>query len=239
MRTLIYKDVKIPQNEYEKVLADYAAFILKHTGVVCTFWTEPYDYTDYPTVLDTDGDDVLRQDFLHEIAKEVTKDYGNYGVDNVITLIHADNWKSGKTPDRKGIWGTNYSYKYGNYNMQYARWDAKNQANTFGTIYHEIFHTYDALVKVETGVDLNPILGVKAFDAGVVHGGEAPHKYIRYNENTAALQAIAPYIAAAYAKRKAKHEEYTRGLKKTAISLLESLVTIWRQKLYQKNGNPK
>jgi hypothetical protein len=238
MRCLIYKDIKIPQAEYNKLLKEYSAFIKKQTGVTVTTWTVDYDYTDYPTILDTDGDDVLRPDFLQNIAKEVTKNYGDYGTDNVITLIHQYNWKSGKTATRKGIWGTNYSYKYGNYHVQYCRWD-KKQVNTFGTINHEIDHTFDALIQVETGININPILGVTAYDADTTHGGKKPYKYIRYQENADKLKVIAPYLASAYAKRLEKHVIYTKGLQNTAIGLLERVVELWKQRLYQKNGIKK
>lgn len=240
MRNVVYLDTKIPKKEYEQLLTDYSAFIKKNTGISPIFWTHDYDFTDYPTVLDTDGDDVMRPDFLQDIAQEVTAKYGDYGTDNIITLIHQDNWKSGSTPTRKkGIWGTNYSYKYGPYHVQYCRWDKKNPANTFGTLYHEQYHTYDALVKVELGIDVNPILKVHAFDADVVHGGKEPHKYIRYNENADTLKVLAPYLSSAYTKRLSKHTEHIKGLRLTAIGLLERLVTLYRERLYQKNGNPK
>lgn len=239
MRCLIYKDIKIPKSEYNLLLKEYSAFIKKHTGITVTCWTVEKDYTDYPTVLDTDGDDVLRPNFLQQLVDDVEVHYGDYGTDNVITLIHQDNWKSGKTATRKGIWGTNYSYKYGNYHVQYCRWDKKNPANTFGTLNHEIDHTFDALVQVETGIDINSILKVTAYDADVTHGGKKPHKYIRYQENADKLKVIAPYLASAYRKRVEKHEIYTKGLQNTAIGLLERLVELWKQRLYQKNGVKK
>jgi hypothetical protein len=241
MRTLIYKDIKIPQAEYDKLLKEYGAFIKKSTGITVTFWTVDYDYTDYPTYLDTDGDDVLRPNFLQDLAKEVTKNYGDYGTDNVVTLIHEDNWKSGRTATRKGIWGTNYSYKYGNYHVQYCRWDKKNPVNSLGTIIHEqIWHPADALIKVELGININPIVGVSNWDADVVHGGDKRFTYVRsLEDNASTLKVIAPYLASAYRKRVEKHEIYTKGLQNTAIGLLERVVELLKQRLYQKNGVKK
>lgn len=236
MRTLIYKDTKITKNELDKVTTEYAAFIKTNTGIDCSFWVVDRDFTDYPTVLDTDGDDVMRPDFLKDIAKEVTAKYSEYGTDNVITLIHSDNWKSGKTANRKGIWGTNYSYKYGPYHIQYCRWDAKNSANTFGTINHEIDHTFDALIQVELGININNILGVDAYDADVTHGGRSPHEYIRYKENADKLKTIAPYLASAYRKRLEKHVAHVLGLNRTVVGLLETLLSLWKARLYKKNG---
>lgn len=239
MRTVLYKDKEIPQDEYEKLISDYSRFIKTNTGITPTFWTVDYDFSDYPTILDTDGDDVMRPNFLQKIADEVKTKYSDYGTDHIITLIHEDNWKSGRTPSRKGIWGTNYSYKYNNFHVQYCRWDKNNLANTFGTINHEQDHTYDALIKVEVGIDINPILGVSKYDAEVTHGGNPNYTYIRYQENAAKLKVIAPYLIAAYAKREEKHREYTKGLQNTVISLLERLVAYYRAKLNQKNGVKK
>ena len=72
-----------------------------------------------------------------------------------------DNWKSGKTATRKGIWGQNLSYKYGKYHIQYCRFDEGNLVNSLATIIHEqIWHPADALAQVEIGVDLNRVVGV-------------------------------------------------------------------------------
>jgi hypothetical protein len=246
MRTVVYKDIKIPQKEYNQLLSDYAAFITKHTGIKPVFWTYDYDYTNYPTNVDQDGDDVPRPTMLQAIADDVTAKYGNYGADHIVVLIHESNWKSGATATRKGISGTNYSYRFSNYHLQYVRWwkrrgksTAQELINTFGTLYHEQHHALDALIKVELGIDVNPILGVKAWDSGITHGGEKPWQYIQYQDNVESLKKIAPYLTSAYAKRAEKHEGHIKGLKLTAIGLLERLVTLYRERLYQKNGNPK
>jgi len=247
MRNIIYKDKLIPQKEYEQLLADYSAFIKKTTDITPIFWTKEYDYTDYPTDVDVDGDDVPRPTMLQDIANEVTKEYGNYGADHIIVLIHESNWKSGATATRRGISGTNYSYRFNNYHLQYVRWwkrkgkTVKQELiNTFGTLNHEQDHSYDALIKVELGIDVNPILGVENYDRNTTHGQpQALHNYIRYQENAAKLKVLAPYLASAYAKRQEKHTEHIKGLKLTVIGLLERLVTIYRERLYQKNGNPK
>lgn len=239
MRTIVYKDKDIPQDEYNQLLNEYSIFIKKHTGIVCTFWTKEYDYSDYPTVLDTDGDDVMRPAFIEDFVKETTKSYSDYGADHIVTLIHEKNWKSGRTATRKGIWGTNYSYRYGNYQLHYCRWDKRNLANSFGTLYHEMFHSFDALIKVEAGIDIEPILAVSSFDAEIVHGGDSKYDYIRYQENTDVLKAIVPYLASAYRVRLEKHTKHMNGLKITVIGLLERLVDLYRQRLYQKTINKK
>jgi uncharacterized short protein YbdD (DUF466 family) len=232
MRTIVYKDKLIPKEAYDVLLADYSAFIIDNTGIKPTWYTIDYDYTDYPTILDTDGDDVMRPNFIQNIADDVDAKYGLWGADHIVTLIHSDNWKSGSTPTRRGIWGTNYSYKYNNYHIQYVRWDKKNPINSFGTLNHEQDHSYDALIKQEIGVDVNPILGVSNYDKYTTHGGRpgeearAYHGYIKYQENASKLKVLAPYLVAAYAKRLERHTEHIKGMQLTIIGLLKEIVLL-------------
>jgi hypothetical protein len=246
MRNIVFKDIKIPQVDYDQLLKDYSSFITKQTGIKPIFYTHDYDYTDYPTDVDVDGDDVPRPTMLQDIADDVDEKYGEWGGDNIIVLIHEDNWKSGATATRPGISGTNYSYRYNNYHLQYVRWwkrtgksVAQELVNTFGTLNHEIDHSLDALIKQELGININPVLGVVDYDKNTTHGQpEAYHAYIRYQENAAKLKVLAPYLVAAYKKRQDRHTEAVRGMQFTIIGLLEKLVYLYKAKLNQKNGNP-
>lgn len=232
MRTIIYKDLKIPQKEYDQLLKDYSAFIKKQTGITPVWFTHEYDYTDYPTWIDTDGDNIIRPDFLQDIADEVTAKYGAWGADHIVTLIHEDNWKSGRTPTRRGISGTNYSYRFNNYHLQYVRWwkrkgksVAQELINTFGTLNHEQDHSYDALISRELGIDIRPILGVVNYDKNTTHGEpKAYHGYIQYQENANKLKVMAPYLRRAYEVRKEKHLTPVRTAQKTLIGALQDFI---------------
>jgi hypothetical protein len=240
MRNIVFKDKTISQTAYNQLISDYTGFIKDTTGIKVETTTIDYNFTDYPTVLDSDGDDRPTDKFLNEFKDIVQLRYGKHGQDNIILLIHQDNWKSGKTDTRRGIWGTNYSYKYGNYHVQYCRFDKRNAANSFGTLNHEIDHSLDALIKTEIGVDINPILGVVHYDRNTTHGQpEAYHAYIRHQENADKLKVMAPYLKAAYAKRLERHQAELTAKKKTIINLLEQVVYLYRQVLNKKNGNPK
>jgi hypothetical protein len=242
MRTIVFKDLKIPQTQYDELLKEYTTFLVKNAKVKPVFTTIDHDFTDYPTNVDVDGDDVPRPTFLKDISKQVEAKYGKYGTDHIVTLIHEGNWKSGKTDKRAGISGTNYSYTQGPYHIQYCRWwarkgktKAQELINTFGTLNHEQDHSYDALIQVEIGVDIRPILGVSNYDKQTTHG-ESPayHSYIKYQENAAKLKVMAPYLQAAYAKRLERHTADVIGMKKTIIELLQELVY-----LLNKNKNKK
>jgi hypothetical protein len=241
MRTTVFKDLKIPRAQYDELLNEYSAFIVKNTKIKPVFTTIDHDFTDYPTNVDVDGDDVPRPTFLKDISKYVEKKYGKYGTDHIVTLIHEDNWKSGATARRKGISGTNYSYTQGPYHIQYVRWwnrkgvsQKQEMINRFGTLNHEQFHAVDALIKQEIRIEIDPILGVGDFDRDVVHGAHPDYDYVNYNNNAETLKKLSPYLIAAYAKRLERHTEHINGLQKTIIGLLQELVY-----LLTKNKNKK
>lgn len=232
MRTIVYKDIKIPPKSYDELIKAYSDFITKQTGIVPVWYTHDYDFTDYPTVIDTDGDDIIRPDFLQQIADEVTTKYGDWGADHIVTLIHEDNWKSGATSTRRGISGTNYSYRFNNYHVQYVRWwkrkgksEAQEMINRFGTLNHEQDHSYDALISRELGVDIRPILGVVNYDKNTTHGEPvAYHGYIKYQENAQKLRVMAPYLKKAYQSRKEKHLEPLKAVQRQIIAFLQGLL---------------
>lgn len=239
MRNIIFKDRTIPQAEYEKVLKDYAKFLKDTAGVDFTYTTIDYNFKDYPTEPDTDGLLRIKYSFITELKDIVQTKYGKYGTDNIKILIHEDNWKSDPTGST-GIWGTAWSYYFGSYHVQYLRWDKDNQANSFGTMNHEDDHGYDALIKTELGIDVNPILGVTNYDKMTTHGGrpdafdKAYHGYIRFRENEKKLKVLSPYLKAAYQKRIERHNADIIGKKKQIVGLLEQVVYLYRQLLNKK-----
>lgn len=240
MRNIIVKDKTIPQKDYDVLVSDYASFIKKATGITVTTTTIDYNFKDYPTVIDADGDDRPTNKFLTELKDIAETRYGKYGFDNLIVLIHQDNWKSGKTATRKGIWGSNYSYTYGPYHVQYCRFDKRNKANSFGTLNHEIDHSFDALIQTEIGININPILKVSNYDRNTTHGvAPAYHPYIRWKENEAKLKVMAPYLKSAYQKRLERATEDIKADQKSLIKVLQSAVYYMTRLANRKNGNPK
>jgi hypothetical protein len=173
------------------------------------------------------------------MVDKVTKKYGKYGTDHIKLLIHEDNWKS--DPEGSGgIWGTSWSYVFGNFNLCYDRWDKDNMANSFGTINHEDDHAYDSIIHTEIGIKIETILGIEDYDDQTTHGGRfttlpAYHGYIKYKENAPKLKKMAPYLQAAYKKRLERHTETINGMQKTIIGLLEQLVYLYRQRINKKS----
>ena len=246
MRNVIFYDPIIPKVELFDVLMEYSKFHRDNSGVVFSYDLIPFDFRDYPTYSDADGDQRPTEVFLKKLTGQVSKEYGQFGTDNVKLLIHEDNWKSDPPGPNNGIWGTNWSYVYGTFHVQYCRWDADNPANTFGTLNHEDDHTYDALVKVELGINIASILGVSNYDKMTTHGGRpddtklAWHGYIRHKENAEKLKVLSPYLKAAYAKRLERHRA-TRlgkitGLQNRIITLLGMLKYQLEMNRHKKDG---
>ena len=237
MRHVILKDKKISATQYKAWVKEDTAF-WKEYGIETTYEVIETDYSTYPTFVDSEGDIRPTDTYLQSLASPIVKKYGEFGFDFIMVMVHQDNWKSDTTPDIKGdgIWGTNYSYTFGKHCLDYCRWDKNNQANTFGTAYHERHHSLDAIIKVETGVDVNPLLNVSRYDAEITHGGTKPWKYIRYKENLKSLTIMKPHLIKAFAERKRKHEEANKGMMETIISLATQVVYLLKMQQNKKNG---
>lgn len=219
MRTLVLKDHAIDKDECLALLDEFSEFFEQHTGIKPEWYVEGYDFSRVPTVPDSDGDLKPTAQYRKDIETEVHKRYGDYGVDNIIMLVHEKHFTF------SGIWGSNWSYNFYKYSFQLCRWDKDNSANTFGTLYHELMHSFDTLVRKEVGGDpLNQILETD-WDA-MVHGA-SPYKYIGRRtgkENTDALELAAPYLIDAFQTRKEKHFEPVKRVQKLLISLLQRIL---------------
>lgn len=230
MKILVLKDPTIPENSLETWQRDFNTFITPLLGLSPEVSVESYDFTGYPVEPDVDGTQRPGDTWLKEIGAMVTRKHGPYAFDHIILWIHTDNWKSNK------IWGTNYSYVYGRFHVHYCRFDKKNAANSFGTIHHEMHHSYDALVKVETGVDVHPLVGVAKWDAEITHGGKAPWKYMRWKENSESIKLIAPHMRNAYTARRKRHTEHINGMQRTVIGLAKQVLYLLRSRMNAKDG---
>ena len=238
MRHVILLDTKINDIQYNAWLKEDKAFWAKHLGITPEYWVIKQDYSDYPTYIDSDGDIRPTDKYLQSLNDKVTKDYRDFGTDFVMVMIHEDNWKS-DTDFTKGIWGTNYSYVFGKQCLDYCRWDKDNGANTFGTAYHERHHSFDAIIKQETGVKIEPILGVTRYDSEITHGGGEKWEYIRYQENIESLTIMKPYLLSAFAIRKARHDKELEELRNTIITLATKAIYLLKMLLNRKNGVPR
>lgn len=239
MRHTLLLDNKISHDEIERWKIEDRGFWKTHLGIEPEYEIIRTDYSDYPTYIDSDGDTRPTYAYLKSLNDLVVAKYGEFGTDFIMVMIHEDNFKSDDPRPGVGIWGTNYSYKFGKQNLCYCRWDRDNRANTFGTAYHERHHSFDSLIKLETGVDIQPILDVERYDRQITHGHHPKWDYIRHKENTESLKIMAPYIRTALRKRKEKHEEVLKGVVSQIIKLTTQLLYYLRMKKYGKNGIPR
>jgi hypothetical protein len=234
MRHVVFLDNKISDKEYQKWTKEDTIFWEKYIGVTPTYEVIRTDYTTYPTFVDSDKDIRPTDAYLKSLNDIAVKRYGEFGYDFAMVMVHEDNWKS-DTDTTKGIWGTNYSYTFGKQCLDYCRWDKDNPANTFGTAYHERHHSFDAIIKQELGVNIEPILNVTGYDKSITHGGSFPWLYIRHQENIDSLRIMKPYLQQAFQKRLDRHTEVL-GLMETVISLASKVIYLLKMQKNRKNG---
>ena len=228
MRITILKDKKISKTHVQETQRQFEDFL---SDFDIQWFVHDRDYVFYPTFTDKDGDKRPTNKFLKDESDFVFKKYGRWGTDHVVILIDKDHWQS------PTIWGTNYSNIFHGYQVHYCRKDTR-VVNTVGTVYHEIMHSFDALVKTETGIDVAKYANVENWDKDVVHGRGRYYDYIQYNENLEAVDYIASWLKKSYANRQARFDkEY--GLLKNVVSLLQTLVVLLRQQTNRKNGVKK
>jgi hypothetical protein len=109
-------------------------------------------------------------------------------------------------------------------------------ANSFGTFWHEVSHSFDAFIKTYLNFDILTLFpGMRNWDRDMTHGGCCGNDYIRWRDNAESLQTIAPYLRRAY---DARHEIVDKETK-LLISLLKQLIVLYRMLLNKKNGVSK
>lgn len=228
MRFLILKDKKITTEAWNELELQFTDLVFENTGLTPTYFIEEQEYTNVPTVADSDGDLKPTEAYMKALMKKVHDKYGDYGVDSVVMLVHRDNWIF------TGIWGSNFSNQYYKYHVHLCRFDHKNVANSLGTLYHEWMHSLDVLIKTHTGVDINSYFKTTScyvdWDATTVHGNRfkgcanTPYKYIRWKDNLDALRMIAPDLKKAYEVRKELYLTPLKTVQLRVISFLRGLI---------------
>lgn len=229
MKFLALVDESIDLNEAKEVAHQFTNFYQVHTSLVPQFLFEPFTYKNIPLEADNDGDLKPTRAWFKKTIQCIYDAHGD-SIDHVVLWVHRDNWTF------KGIWGSNFSNIWNGYHVQLCRFDDRNQANSFGTLYHEVMHSHDALIYTMLGEPVNLPL---SYDKFYVHGGRPDNegttqwKYIRHQENTDALRLIASQLKRAYAKRR---ELYRLKQKKTIVYLAQQVLVLLRQLMTRKYG---
>lgn len=241
MRILILKDKKVNQALLSEVMNSFIDLYHTNTGITPTYDIEERDFS-----IQTGYEEKYNYDTLPygQTKKEVDAVYKKYReqYDHIIFSVHKDHcydWakvKSGLTGKMVNIWGENFSGVFYNYQVEVCRFDPDKLANSLGTIYHEVHHSHDTLIKVMLGKRVEDlfILGITQWDNDITHGGSPLWDYIRHKENQASLAAIAPLLREAYAKRKQIFINEQEGMKKTIAQLTEQLAMLKRRLLNKK-----
>jgi hypothetical protein len=237
MRNVIVLDKKISNTAFEAWKKEDIAFWEKYLGITPSYAVMRYDFSTYPTFVDSDGDIRPTNAYLQSVNDLVTGIHGQFDVDFILVAIHQDNWRSDPDGPNNGIWGTNYSYVFGKQTLQYCRWGTDKE-KTFGTIYHERHHSFDAMIHQELGLRVEPILGVAVgkYDYCVTHGKCPPWEYIRRKENTASLTKMKPLLLKMFAERRRKYFALEAGEENVVMRFIHLLEYVLRMKFNMKDG---
>ena len=225
MRTLFLLDQKIPQDAFDRVWQQVREI---YKGLDIETRIERTNYKNI-TGAHKPTFDSLPYGFVKGKIDAIHKKNANR-YDHIIFLVHKDNWVF----QEKRVWGENFSYYFYEYQVELCRWDT-NEANSVGTLYHEITHSHDALIEVELGVSIETVVGVSDWDKDVTHGGAPEWEYIRYKQNQDAIKLIIPLLKQAYEARKVRYLKGIYGQLNTIVELLRKVVFLQRKLKAKKN----
>ena len=235
MNILLLVDNKVNEAQLKQVKAEVTKLYKQNTGIPVRFFDEWKDLSNVPKEWYDGENEGISKAFIAKTTKEIYSRYGER-IEHVVFFIHRDNW------NLTGVWGWNSSKVFNNYGVQQCRFDNKNLANTVGTLYHELMHDHDTFVYTYLGSKIEAKVLVKDWDDDVVHGGKYSKttygwKYIRYNENQAALALIGTDLAQALVIRRKVFKGKEDTLIKEAIRLAQILVIKRRQAAVATRGD--
>lgn len=235
MKILLICDYKIREEQLKEVKKEISALYRKNAAIELKFIDEWRDLSNLPKQWYDKDSEGIDKGYIAKVTKEVYARYAE-DIDQVMFLVHRDHW------NLTGVWGWNLSKVFNGYGVQQCRFDSKNLANTVGTMYHELMHDHDTFVYTYTGKKVEDAVLVPNWDTYCVHGGRGETnslgwKYIRYNENQAALAAIAPLLNEALMKRRTLWDKKKLVYLQEIVRLAERVIVLQRQLLAQQRGD--
>lgn len=219
MRTLILKDKDIRKDGVDSLVHNISSFYVKELPYqmsLMDYTVRDKDFTDLNYTNYRDGYFGIDKSRIDKETREINEKEGS-SYDNIVYLVHEDKWlpDSAELQEEKGVdgriglWGWNLSYAFQGYEIQQVRWDKDKPVNTFGTLNHEHFHSFDSYPYRKIGAKVWNILDVKDFDDEVVHGEGDDYKYIGSEsgkENKEVLLKIEEALEKSWAKSRLQRE---------------------------------
>lgn len=154
-------DQEIAKNAIASLTADYTA-----SGVDFSSEYEEIDIPDIRFVKynPRSYSNSLGLDFLiiSRIAKDVKKRHGNK-YDLITIFISKEDWQMGD----ERVLGWNMGEFFSGYQIQQV--GVFEQRLTYLVLAQEIMHSFDQFIKLELGINIAKLLGVKDFDEDIVH----------------------------------------------------------------------
>lgn len=163
----------------------------------------------------------IKKSYLRRRVKAIQERYNNR-YQHILFWVSHNNY----LPAVDNAWGWNLSH-FAGVHLHQCRFDTDREhresriVNTLGTLVHEVAHSHDAQVYVETGKHIEDVLGVPRgrYDEEFVHGQDEEYEYIGRNEDINAgiiKEELMPLL----------RESYERVIK---ISLIKNALKTTRQ----------
>jgi hypothetical protein len=220
MRVLFLLDKKIPQASFDRVWGQVREI---YNGLKIETKVERMSYEKITGEMRYRFDSLPYGFVKKHVDATHKRDPNRY--DHIIFLVHEDNW----VYQAKRVWGENFSHYFYDYHVELCRWDKDNEANSVGTIYHEITHSHDALVERELGVRLEDVVGIADWDKDFTHGGAQEWYYIRHKENQSGIRSVKQLLADAYEKRKVRYLKGYYNKLSTVVELMKKVIDLKRR----------
>lgn len=199
-----------------------AAYIKEMTRLYpCEFTIEEYDGAEIDWVL-RNNKYYASDSYVLSKTKSIKATYGNK-VDSVKFFTDGRNWKNGAVQLN--------GFKLGRVFDDYYVTFTKFRRGYEGTAEHEDLHFIDEYVKVNTGVLLETVTGVKDFDQDVVHGAEYWKRGYDYDK---VWQLIGAHVSNAVFKRRNGQQDVRAQL----LAKLTALLQLLRLLQYKSNSIP-
>lgn len=218
MRILAYVDKGVNITPLKKKLAPHINIEWVEEDIIdykAVHW-EPYHYG--AGSISSLG---INRAWIKGVAELAHQEHGEH-IDVVAFFVADDNWQDGQNE----VWGWHVETPFSGYQTIQVR---VNHDWT-DTAWHEIMHTLDNLIQIETGVNISEKLGVISYDEDIVHSPRGRNNSNWHKLYAETLETIKPHLEAAIVTRR---ERLKQSLLETALRLARTYLAILQARLVE------
>lgn len=163
----------------------------------------------------------INRAWIKGVAELAHQEHGEH-IDVVAFFVADDNWQDGQNE----VWGWHVETPFSGYQTIQVR---VNHDWT-DTAWHEIMHTLDNIIQIETGVNISEKLGVTSYDEDIVHSPRGRNNANWHKLYAKTLKTVKPYLEVAIVARR---ERFKQSLLETALRLARTLLAQLQARLVE------